>query len=238
VADHAGGQPAGAPHRIAPATRLARGSRPVGAPRSPAATVPTAPDGSPGITALALPADLLRVRWVPPQRQRARDQFPGWWPRDPQRGPGREAEPAECQHRAIGAHPPTVGVVVTQRPQVPAKAGVGRCGGRFRHGHHDRCAGRHNRQNRASRATIAAGTTSSPHSALYRPRGNPSAAASVVNRCAVPVRTSTISTVRWAGVPVVLPAVPAHATPLGRRRRPGPGSVRGGTPDQGGVGRV
>ncbi len=32
---------------------------------------------SPGITALAVPADLLRVRWVAPQRQRARDQCPG-----------------------------------------------------------------------------------------------------------------------------------------------------------------
>jgi len=67
-------------------------------------------------------------------------------------------------------------------------------------GHRVLCEGigAHNRQNRAARATSAAATTSVPHTVAYVPRGSPSAAASTVTRCAVPVTStsSSVSTVR------------------------------------------
>jgi hypothetical protein len=67
----------------------------------------------------------------------------------------------------------------------------------------DRCVGTgvHNRQCRASRVTIAAGTTSVPQSVAYAPRGSPSAAAATLTRCAVPLVSmiSTVAIVRRCG---------------------------------------
>jgi hypothetical protein len=79
-------------------------------------------DRSPGITLATLTAltDLVWIWWVASQGEVAGGQR-SWRGADhAQRGSGGEAGPAVRQHRAIATQLTLVGVVITQRPQIPA----------------------------------------------------------------------------------------------------------------------
>jgi hypothetical protein len=94
-------------------------------------------------------------------------------------------------HRAGDVDYPPVRVTAN-RPVT----GTGLIGIVHRREPHDRWEGivAHDRQYRACLLTSAAGKTSPLQTVAYRPRGSPSAAASTVTWCAIPV-TSTSSAV-------------------------------------------
>lgn len=67
----------------------------------------------------AFPTDLIRVRWTAAQRRATRDQLTRRRANYLQRRPGREADSTARHNRAVIAHLPTVGIMITQGAQVP-----------------------------------------------------------------------------------------------------------------------
>jgi hypothetical protein len=68
---------------------------------------------------------LFRIRRAPLQREIAGEQLTRQWPHHLERRPWGEAGPAMRQHRAITTQLTPVGVVITQRPQVPGRLRAG-----------------------------------------------------------------------------------------------------------------
>lgn len=163
--------------------------------------------------ALALRADLIRIREIPRQSSVIEGQHP--WP---------ELHPTHSSNKAV-SQLAIVGIVVGHRAQVPGShqlLPLARCRGTDPQSKHRPLPG----------STKQAGNTFRPHSATYCPSGKwPASKASMVKKCAMSVRASTTSIARCRNVCGI-----GCRRPLSRCRpaitNPQSLSVTAGRPDQ------